>query len=1055
MKTLKMKLKRWLVVALAAAMIGTSFYTADISVRAEKMTEAPVPKMPCQHGEGSCVDWFGTSMTAVFDDVYQAALEKAYNEAITYSGMTDLQKARALHDYLAQHVEYDYSLENYDGDDALLEGTAVCQGYAIAYGHLLDMAGIENTYALSNVMNHIWNFVKIDGNWYHVDVTWDDPGVNTNPGIKHDMTGKVYYDNFLVSDAGIKATGHEEWYSVEGVDAIKCTSEKYASAWWRDDVSAIFCIDGKEYYLSQPLGQMDIKLMCRTGNSAQTLYTKSSRWYLWDEPGYWGLNFSGLSYYDGKLYFNDSAKVYEITPGGKTAATVYTYTGGKGNIYGSLVCDGKIRMSIWKSPMDGTAPMVVNLPGTVLQDGTLSNVGYETSYIYSASAIPTPKLEDFSTNAGLMMFIWYQDGKEIEGPPTDPGTYTLKVKAASTATVSAVEKDFAITINKRPLTIAPKKISMMYGQWELPGASVADRFDVSGLLSAHKINQVAYSIDPLTAGNSTVTISDVTLIHKDSWEDVTEKYDITYLPETITIEKRPITLTAAPQTIMYGSKIDYAKVSVTSGILADGDEIEVGLEASSTTPTNNGVIGITSVYVKNKDGQDVTASYDITKEHGRLIIVPPHKHMLSDWYIIENPTCTKEGKKVKYCLSCNYEEGDVIPVVDHSFTVYVSNKDATCLEDGTETAKCDYCVAEDTRIEEESALGHKWSNKGVVDRAAGLISYPCIRSCGAADVKSWTPPADVVTRVYGAGRYETSLGIAEALKEKLGVDKFENIIVACGTNFPDALAGSYLSAKTDAPILMVTDAKVPLILDYIWDNLTEDGTVYLLGGTGAVPQSMEDGLKNAGIHVERLKGANRYTTNIAILNEAGVSNETILVCTGENFADSLSGSAAGLPMLLVDPKKTALTAEQKAFLETTDSDIVIIGGTGAVNAAYEQELKNYDKDGVVERLSGKGRNETSVKVAERFFDAPLQAVIAYSQNYPDGLCGGPLAYAMDSPLILTQAGKESVAAEYLTVNGITSGVALGGTGALSEKTVRLVFSMEAGKEIINNKYVVQ
>ena len=49
-------------------------------------------------------------------------------------------------------------------------------------------------------MNHIWNLIKIDGKWYHVDVTWDDPIM--------DKPGRVKHDNFLRSDDGIKDTDH-------------------------------------------------------------------------------------------------------------------------------------------------------------------------------------------------------------------------------------------------------------------------------------------------------------------------------------------------------------------------------------------------------------------------------------------------------------------------------------------------------------------------------------------------------------------------------------------------------------------------------------------------------------------------------------------------------------------------------------------------------------------------------------------------------------------------------------------------------------------------------
>ncbi len=322
-----------------------------------------------------------------------------------------------------------------------------------------------------------------------------------------------------------------------------------------------------------------------------------------------------------------------------------------------------------------------------------------------------------------------------------------------------------------------------------------------------------------------------------------------------------------------------------------------------------------------------------------------------------------------------------------------------------------------------------------------------------ARFKDVTADSEGVTRVYGANRYKTSLAIADELKNKLGVSQFDTVIIASGTNFPDALAGSYLAAKKDAPILMVRDnaGDITLIQNYITDNLKSGGKVYILGGSAAVPESIEKSLSDAGYDVDRLKGKGRYDTNLAILNEAGVSNEALLVCTGTNFADSLSGSATGLPMLLVNPTTNKLTAEQIDFLDDQKRQIYIVGGSGAVSDAYLTALQTYDSDGTVERVKGASRYETSVAVANKFIGSPSKAVIASATNFPDGLCGGPLAYTMNAPLILT-GSKSTPAADYMKANDITSGIALGGTGALSDDVVRNVYAMKASDEIKNQKY---
>ncbi|MBR5806848.1 MAG: leucine-rich repeat protein [Oscillospiraceae bacterium] len=297
---------------------------------------------------------------------------------------------------------------------------------------------------------------------------------------------------------------------------------------------------------------------------------------------------------------------------------------------------------------------------------------------------------------------------------------------------------------------------------------------------------------------------------------------------------------------------------------------------------------------------------------------------------------------------------------------------------------------------------------------------------------------DEVIRVKGKTRYETSIAIANETKAKMGVDKFDNIIIASGTGFADALAGSYLAKVKSAPILMSSGKNDAQLKDYVKANLKAGGTVYILGGTAAVPQNTEDAMKSiGGITVKRLKDKNRYGTNLAILREAGVQNEDIIVATGLNFADSLSASAVGKPILLVNGKGNGLTAEQKSFLASANANnIYIIGGTGAVSEAFENQLKAY---GRVERVKGKTRYETSVAIAEKFFANPDYAVIAYAENFPDGLCGGPLAMTMDAPLILTKTGKQAAAKGYMQAKGIESGAVLGGASLIDDATAKDIF----------------
>lgn len=241
-----------------------------------------------------------------------------------------------------------------------------------------------------------------------------------------------------------------------------------------------------------------------------------------------------------------------------------------------------------------------------------------------------------------------------------------------------------------------------------------------------------------------------------------------------------------------------------------------------------------------------------------------------------------------------------------------------------------------------------------------------------------------------------------------------------------------------APILITTGEYESMIQEYIDENLTEDGTVYILGGSAAVAETFEKGLAETNT-VKRLKGSNRYGTNLEILKEAGVADEDILVCTGLDFADSLSASALGKPILLVSD---TLSDAQEEFLEGLgkDNKIYIIGGSAAVSSDLAAEISAF---GTTERISGKTRLETSTKLAEQFFSAPTSAVLAYARNFPDGLCGGALAYALKAPLVLTQTDSETAAAAYAKDNAITRGYVLGGAKLISDASARTIFQAEA------------
>ena len=99
--------------------------------------------------------------------------------------MSDVQKLRALHDTLVRLCQYDTdtaaqaapdgATAPFAADGALLDHQAVCAGYGRAFGMLCEAAGLDSIYIASEDMNHGWNAVRLDGQTYYIDCTFDDP----------------------------------------------------------------------------------------------------------------------------------------------------------------------------------------------------------------------------------------------------------------------------------------------------------------------------------------------------------------------------------------------------------------------------------------------------------------------------------------------------------------------------------------------------------------------------------------------------------------------------------------------------------------------------------------------------------------------------------------------------------------------------------------------------------------------------------------------------------------------------------------------------------------
>lgn len=125
---------------------------------------------------------------------YVTAQAKATLKTIVKAGMSEEEKVKVIHDYIVKKFAYDESMTRYSAYEGLTKGTTVCQGYALLAYRMLSLAGIENhiVEGVAGGQAHVWNKVKVDGKWYNIDMTWDDP--------TPDRKNEVSYSYYLVTD---------------------------------------------------------------------------------------------------------------------------------------------------------------------------------------------------------------------------------------------------------------------------------------------------------------------------------------------------------------------------------------------------------------------------------------------------------------------------------------------------------------------------------------------------------------------------------------------------------------------------------------------------------------------------------------------------------------------------------------------------------------------------------------------------------------------------------------------------------------------------------------
>lgn len=152
--------------------------------------------------------------------VFNAAF--AAVDQVILDGMSEEQKVKAIHDYLIYHANYlnngDFSSAEawaYGAEGVLLHGEGVCQSYAIAFYMMAKAAGLDCHYvsglSSKSANGHAWNRVKVDGVWYYIDCTWDDPVGSGAEGYDYYLSQTLWSDHIAEEERDLVRDNKLRW----------------------------------------------------------------------------------------------------------------------------------------------------------------------------------------------------------------------------------------------------------------------------------------------------------------------------------------------------------------------------------------------------------------------------------------------------------------------------------------------------------------------------------------------------------------------------------------------------------------------------------------------------------------------------------------------------------------------------------------------------------------------------------------------------------------------------------------------------------------------------
>ncbi|MDD6906891.1 MAG: cell wall-binding repeat-containing protein [Finegoldia magna] len=239
-----------------------------------------------------------------------------------------------------------------------------------------------------------------------------------------------------------------------------------------------------------------------------------------------------------------------------------------------------------------------------------------------------------------------------------------------------------------------------------------------------------------------------------------------------------------------------------------------------------------------------------------------------------------------------------------------------------------------------------------------------------------------VTRIAGEDRIATSIEISKEM-----FNESDNVVLASGFNFADALSAGQLAVALNAPLILSNDQLDSRTSDEI--AKLKPKNIYIVGGETALSSNIEESVKSVvnDINIERLKGNDRYETSVKVMEKTKefVDAEYLLIASGKNFPDALSATS-----FMADHKALMVLSDGNSYPKSDLQEIAI----GGVN---QLPLNGFTG----ERIAGNDRYQTALAIARRSFENNENAILANSKVFADSLSAVSVAKNYKAPIILT------------------------------------------------------